>query len=285
MDLYDTSESISNFIVNNYKQALSIISGTPVLKKRMEEEEIEGTHVFDTWLEEEHEYLGSLSKEPPEETLEMEYYQRLQEYYKAESEWEKVGGVYVTYRGDDPTSAHGTSAATHCCHAKERRDQALGLVFESEIWLGVEKRWAPDMDEWKRVEGLVKHHWYQCCLDDLEGLIVACMFELSKMNMSQTGYKLQCHIANALCQHSQAIWSTLDQYNSTTAEVLPDHRNLSWDEVVEYAFLADFDLLRDARQDIRKRPWSNQACRKLMHQHFKIVWAYEEIKWLDIEIK
>lgn len=32
---------------------------------------------FDVWMEEEREYLGTLSKEPMEETLLMEYYSKL----------------------------------------------------------------------------------------------------------------------------------------------------------------------------------------------------------------
>ena len=45
---------------------------------------------------------------------------------------------------------------------------------------------------------------------------------------------------------------------------------LDWKEVVEYAFLANFDLLCDARQDISDQPWATLAGHLAMDLHFKI---------------
>jgi hypothetical protein len=50
--------------------------------------------------------------------------------------------------------------------------------------------WRPGMEEWAKAEKKVSMRNYQRCLDKLEGLIVARMFELTKMNMSQTGMSL-----------------------------------------------------------------------------------------------
>jgi hypothetical protein len=100
-----------------------------------------------------------------------------------------------------------------------------------------------------------------------------------------TGYKLRKHIAKALQSRSQAIRTALDRYN-TAARALPiPRRQLEWKEVVEYAFLADFDLLRDARQDISHRPWATPAGRLAMDLYFKIQRAREEIDRLNIEVK
>ena len=43
----------------------------------MEELGVSDTAVFDAWLAEERTYLKALTKEPSEETLQMEYYQKL----------------------------------------------------------------------------------------------------------------------------------------------------------------------------------------------------------------
>jgi hypothetical protein len=59
---------------------------------------------------------------------------------------------------------------------------------------------------------------------------------------------------------------------------------LSWDDIVEYAFLADFDLLSDTRSDVRLKVWAKPASRVLMDQHFKMERAREEIARLNIEI-
>ena len=46
---------------------------------------VESREVFETWLEKEKAHLRSLSKELPEETMEMEYYQKLVNLEAAES--------------------------------------------------------------------------------------------------------------------------------------------------------------------------------------------------------
>lgn len=76
------------------------------------------------------------------------------------------------------------------------------------------------------------------------------------------------HIANALKARSRAIRTALDRYNTAAATLVPPRQLLDWEQVVEYAFLSDFDLLRDTRQDIRSRPWATPAARLAMDQSF-----------------
>jgi hypothetical protein len=54
--------------------------------------------------------------------------------------------------------------------------------------------------------------------------------------------------------------------------------------VVDYAFLSDFDLLRDGREDIREEAWAKPSGRIAMDLYFKIERAGEEIKRLNVEI-
>jgi hypothetical protein len=73
------------FLWNNYKQALQIIKDTPPLIARaMKDLGILDVGEFETWLQEEREYLQGLKKEPAEETLQMEYYQRLVNLWASE---------------------------------------------------------------------------------------------------------------------------------------------------------------------------------------------------------
>ncbi|KAJ6448466.1 hypothetical protein C8R45DRAFT_763952, partial [Mycena sanguinolenta] len=65
----------------------------------------------------------------------------------------------------------------------------------------------------------------------------------------------------------------------------PPKPTLDWEEVVEYAFLADFDLLREGRRDIRDERWAKPAGRAAMDQHYKLLRAEEEIERLNIEIR
>ncbi|KAK0435510.1 hypothetical protein EV421DRAFT_1908585 [Armillaria borealis] len=60
---------------------------------------------------------------------------------------------------------------------------------------------------------------------------------------------------------------------------------LQWDHVIEYAFLADFDLLRDVQQDMSDCKWATPAGHQAMDMYFKICQAREEIKHLNIKIQ
>ncbi|KAJ7880727.1 hypothetical protein B0H14DRAFT_2566126 [Mycena olivaceomarginata] len=60
--------------------------------------------------------------------------------------------------------------------------------------------------------------------------------------------------------------------------------SITWEQVVEYAFLADFDILRDTCTEIQSKPWTRLAYRLAMDCYFKILHAREEIKRLNVEI-
>jgi hypothetical protein len=92
------------------------------------------------------------------------------------------------------------------------------------------------------------------------------------------------HIAKALQARSQAIRTAIDRYNTAAAALTPPRAALEWSEVIEYGFLAEFDLLRDTRQDIRVKPWATPAGRFTMDLHFKMLRAAEEIDRLNIKI-
>ena len=189
----------------------------------------------------------------------------------------------------------------------EWRDKVLTTVQDLEIRLGITSGgcWDPTSAEWAAAAEKVHMCRYQRALDILEGLVVARIFELSKMNMSETGasiitftlsstvlvisvpgYKLRKHIAlKALQTRSHSIKKALQNYNAAATALRPRAPKLTWEKVVEYAFLADFDLLRAARQDIREKPWAKPANRTLRDTYFKMERAREEIERLNVEIR
>ena len=83
--------------------------------------------------------------------------------------------------------ASGNSHETKHCHTLENRDKDLLVLQDLEVMLGIVDRWVPECPEWKAAALMVGKRRYQRCLDDLESLIVSRMFELTKMNISQTG--------------------------------------------------------------------------------------------------
>ena len=60
---------------------------------------------------------------------------------------------------------------------------------------------------------------------------------------------------------------------------------LQYNEVLSYATLSDFDLLKHSRHDVLARPWSNTMHRQMAVKYFKLLRAHEEINRLNVEIR
>lgn len=281
--------NLTKFLLNNYKQALDLLSnGRATLERLMRELGVSDPATFKLWLDEERVYLKSLLREPAEETLQMEYWQRLVSLEGSRKSLETVLSTWTVVTTHNAASIQSDGSATRKAetmrrHVQENYEKDLKAVQELEGHLGITRRWVPEDKEWQAAAHLVANRKYQRALDNVERLVVSRIFELSKMNQSGTGYKLRKHIGKALQTRSAAIRTALSQYN-TAAKAL-GRRTLDFDEVVEYAFLADFDLLRDTRQDVSTRPWASPTARLAINMYFKLCRAEEEVVRLNVEIR
>ncbi|KAG0708391.1 hypothetical protein DFH29DRAFT_1045059 [Suillus ampliporus] len=240
--------------------------------------------------QEEKVYLQGLCTEPELETLQMEYWQKLVNLSASKNELDTASSLWAM---STPSNAHSLASdesatrqlETTRRHALENFEKDLGVVQELEQKLGILHRWTPEDADWQNTGRLVANRKYQRSLDQLEGLIVARIFELTKMNRSGMGYKMRKHIAKALQTRSTAIRNALDRYNAAARALSPPRPMLKWEEVVEYAFLADFDLLRDSRSDVSQRQWATPAARQATDLYFKRCRAKEEITRLNVEVR
>ncbi|KAF9023079.1 hypothetical protein BDZ89DRAFT_955942 [Hymenopellis radicata] len=285
MDRTVTYANLSKFLCNNYKQALSILAEHPLLDRAMRQLSVEDECIFEEWLEAEKLYLQNLVKEPEQETLDMEYLQALQSFYSLEK---RVQDARRLWRSDTPSSFGTTPDNTRTIetgrrHLYEDYNETRNRVKDLEVRLKIAVRWVPDCEEWKKTSQLLVERTYRRRLDNLERLVVSRIFELTKMNISGSGYKLRKHIAKSLQVRSKTIRTALEAYN--TAAIPLGRASLSWDQVVQYAFLADFDLLRDVREDMSQKPWATPKGRGALDRYFKLNRAREEITRLDIEIR
>jgi hypothetical protein len=82
------------------------------------------------------------------------------------------------------------SSETARRHALEIQKRDLAAVQVLENKLNILQRWERGSPEWQAAGEKVSMRTYQRCIDVLEGLVVARMFELTKMNRSQTGTAL-----------------------------------------------------------------------------------------------
>lgn len=84
---------------------------------------------------------------------------------------------------------HTRSIETKRRQLLEKRDRDLDIIHDLESKLGIlpEERWVPSSAEWATTAEKVRLRDYRKKLDHLESLVVSRIFELSKMNMPQTG--------------------------------------------------------------------------------------------------
>ncbi|KAF8142374.1 hypothetical protein K438DRAFT_2030121 [Mycena galopus ATCC 62051] len=276
-DSFETYANLSKFLCNNYRQALTILKTEGALRTWMRQEGVDSVDRFHEWLAEEKTYLEGLkgAAKTNEETLEMEFVQKLVNLSASQARYQVAAAEARRARGGDGTYTPG-----------EKVEKDLERVEELEEILDIAERWTTESAKWEATVGEIKRRKYTIALDTLELLIVERIFELTKMNQSQTaGYKMRKHIAKALQACSKAVKSAIDRYNDAACALDPPMPRLTWEQVVEYAFLADFDILRDTQVEVQSKPWTRPAYRLAMDRYFKILRAREEIKRLNIEIR
>ncbi|KAJ6528680.1 hypothetical protein DFH09DRAFT_1327690 [Mycena vulgaris] len=271
-DTFDTYANLSTFLVNNYMQAVEILDGEAALHVAMAQLGVQDVSEFPERLEQEKEDLNGLGKEPEEETDQMEYLNRLIKLMDKRE-------IFDTRCAENSKSTKTTRR-----HAQESYDRALADVQESEAKMGIDPRWTLESKEWDDAALLVSRRRYRLSINQLEALVLKRMFELTKMNMSGTGYKMRKHIAKALQSRSQAIRNGLARYNAAAAALVPPARSLTWTEVIDYTFLSEWDLLRDPEGNAQLLPWATPAARLVLDIYFKIERAREEIERLNVEI-
>ncbi|KIK18698.1 hypothetical protein PISMIDRAFT_61623, partial [Pisolithus microcarpus 441] len=125
---------------------------------------------------------------------------------------------------------------------------------------------------------------YHEALGELEQLVVMRLFELSKLGMSGTRYKLRQQISKGLQRRSEAIQKAITWYNIQAEALVPPWPPISWKDIVQYTFLGEFDLLQHAQDDVRECVWAKPAVRKATAKFFKLSRAKEEITRLNVEI-
>ncbi|KAJ3992007.1 hypothetical protein F5050DRAFT_1715629 [Lentinula boryana] len=292
-DNFETYANLSKFIYSNYRQALSILNRSRDTAATMKEVGIEDAESIFQFLEEERLYLESRRHTPEHETLTSSYYLAL---VKLSNCQERLGRARRTFRGGLGGSTGGSAKPSDGDLFLTEREMSNEQEMEAKLLLDVQsleerlglrrdQRWVKGSKDWKNAETLVYMSKYQKALDRLEGLIIARIFELSRMNVSGTGYKMRQHIGHAMQKRSTAIISALESYNEAAAKLKPPRKLLSWEDVLNYTYLSEFDFLRDMRSDVRDCIWARPAVREAMSEVFKLLRAGEEVDRLHLEIK
>ncbi|KAG1719238.1 hypothetical protein EDB19DRAFT_1898796 [Suillus lakei] len=253
----DRYAALSDFIFNNYVQALTSISTTTTFLANFHASNPTLDTDFDGDLEDEHLFLQRLATKQDESSVEIDYFGQLD--------------LRPNYSPKDA----GNVRRRHT-HAATKRDQKVDVVVDYERQMALDTRWGPDHPEHVKAQSRITNHLYHKAVDDVERLVVMRLLELTKLQMSGLGYKLRTQISTALKSRATAI------RNALTPE--PSSPPLQWEQIVDYSFLAEFDLLRKTGTEIQTKRWANPSYRHASTQHLAHQRAKEEIRRLNVEV-
>ncbi|KAJ3846355.1 hypothetical protein EV368DRAFT_69981 [Lentinula lateritia] len=231
-----TYSNLSKFIYGNYKQALRIICSKHLVRSRMQESGISSPEVFYTWLVEEGEYLWNLCKTPPKETIEMEYFAKLDALQSCQRRLAEVRKAWIPYSA----TARDKTNTLETKHRNEQENERklIADVQALEEHLEISSQWIEGSEQWLKAKKMVGEAEYQKALDKLEGLLAA-----------------------------------MNAYNEAAAALRPSRRIIQWEEVLDLTFLSEFDLLRDSQHELHIKctalEVNNPPLALQLQQHFQ----------------
>ncbi|KAJ6456755.1 hypothetical protein C8R45DRAFT_943578 [Mycena sanguinolenta] len=284
----DKHAASGNFIYQNYRQALEKIASNRAQLSLLETQL--GTNAQD--YENDHlteiKYFESLRSEPDNIKHTMDYMDWLLKLHVAEADADKAKKDYnsldhlIINKGYTAQQIKAIRTRYRTTWTKFLAVQEGICRFEEEHSIDV--RWTTGSQEYKDALILTNERKYRAALAELERLVVSRLFELTKLGMSGIGYNLRDKISKAMKTRADAIRRALQAYNDAAGALNPPRERLTWADILRTTALAEFDLLRETRHDIRLQAWTNPARRQAMVLYFGIKRAKEEIQRLNVEI-
>ncbi|GBE88964.1 hypothetical protein SCP_1403720 [Sparassis crispa] len=156
------------------------------------------------------------------------------------------------------------------------------------VHMGIANRWQLTDTQYIATLKYMLTRKYLRALDNLQQLVVQRLFELYKLNLSHTAYRVRTHTAKSLQVRRKVIRNAVKVYNAAANALQPLHPTLDWTKVSHYSFIDEFHILKDTRDDVRKRPWSRPAVpavRETMKQARRIAQAHVEVERCNIEAR
>ncbi|KAG0692671.1 hypothetical protein DFH29DRAFT_882163 [Suillus ampliporus] len=298
----DRYQELSQFLYNNYKQALDIINDvTPTVEELKAQLDLTDAD-FHRWNVEELEYLESLASEVEYDPQKTAYVEALQSLMMADFICEVFLGLNMVVslrfnfsRMYQPISHNTPGYAKDLKqppeHGKLNVEPCttkllleMNTVLDLERRIGITQCWTPADLEYQEALKYLHNRQFIRAVQHLEGLVVQRLFELAKANLAGTGYKMRQQISNAITRRSTTIQNALERYNQLAPLQTPPREVLKFSEVASYAWLGEFELLKHSWQEVLTKPWVSKANREVAGKYFKIIRACEEINRLNIEI-
>ncbi|KAJ6608426.1 hypothetical protein B0H10DRAFT_2166582 [Mycena sp. CBHHK59/15] len=267
----DKYASSGNFIYQNYRQAIEKIKINRQKLGVLEYQLGTTSQDYEQYLLTEQQYFKGLRSEPENvsntsEKAKVGFRQLDHDIIVNGYTMKQIKDVHTRYR---TTYDKYLAALEEICRFEER---------------GIENCWTTASKEYTDTLLLMAEHRYKQAVSELERLVIQRLFELTKLGMSGVCYKMREKIGSALKTQAEAIRKALKRYNAAAAALNPPCPRLTWASIIDHASLAEFDWLRETREDICNLPWAQPARREAMVLYFGIQRAKEEKERLDVEI-
>ncbi|KAI0681926.1 hypothetical protein BC835DRAFT_1311737, partial [Cytidiella melzeri] len=270
------------FNLNNYKQALNILhNDATTLAKAMHSLSITDDNL-DSWEREEVEFFLQIGDEDPHNLHAVAYIERLQELRDLDSHRHRANSQFLTFApaGRGSNYAHDLLATrrieTEHCHANERYTRVHKDVCALKLQMGIGIRWTPTTPEYIAALRYIKERKYRCALDKLQKLVTQQLFELQRLNVVHTGYKMRTHIMKSLQTQCKANQQAITAYNAAAAALDPPRPPLNWS--------GRLSLSRAIRPVTRHLPGQPAVC-ACLKMCLRICRTREEIDRLNIEVR
>ncbi|KAI0739797.1 hypothetical protein C8Q80DRAFT_1222084 [Daedaleopsis nitida] len=298
---HEKYSNIGLMLHNNYRQALDIIKQAPVLETMLNElgMTLEQMRTFEG---EEREYFVNLRDEDPANLHAIVYVEALQKLEAAKKELGEATERFgrTAPRAPSPSADHDTQVQwllphtglitsydaersttakmeTRIRQLHDRINRRESEVCAIEASLGIENRWQRNDYLYTETLQYINTHRYQRALHKLQRLVVLRLFELHKLNIARTGYKVRTYLAKSFQRRCRAIRNAVDQYNTAARALHPLRADVNWDQVSHYTFVQEFSLLQDSSNDVSQKAWSRPEVRKTMRLVRRIERAREEL--------
>ncbi|KAH9910445.1 uncharacterized protein BXZ73DRAFT_108989 [Epithele typhae] len=291
--------NLGEFLLNNYKQAINIINKTtPMLREALATMGVT-TDQLEGFASAEREYFANLQDEAPRDIYTVEYVMALQELQATRNELDRTSvalrsTVPANYQfltpSSGPTDYNAYAKSTRRLESRRREltykiDRLRADITEWEVALELNQSWTPTHPEYQTTLQYISTRKYQQALGRLQRLVVQRLFELHKLNLAQTAYKVRTQIAKNLQKRSKAIRAAVKAYNSAAAALTPPRPSLDWERVSHFSFVEEFALLNDTRNDLKGKVWAQPLAREAMRCGRRLARAHEEVERVHCEAR
>ncbi|KAG1763988.1 hypothetical protein EV702DRAFT_1051527 [Suillus placidus] len=260
----DKYAALSGFMWNHYREALKSIQMLTVELSAIKAELNITDDDFPQYLLQERAYLDSLKQPPARDKISIRYVEDRMEF---STQLANNALTEIAAGSLEQINKALAQARIRVDSSYAKLQHAEVLVAHIESQLAVEARWEIGGNEYNQFK------------------MEAQSWQLSKVSLSGTGYKLRQQIGKALQRCSEAIRNSINRYNIQAIALNPPCPKISWKDIADYSFLGEFDLLCHSRNDIRTDDWAKPAHREATTKYFKLCCAREELTRLNVEIR